>query len=362
MAKRKIKKKVKITIVILCFFGVLLISSSFLLMYLSSPVDRRSDAFIEVEVKSGSSTATIADDLKRRGLIKSSLLFRVMAKFNTSKTLKASVYQFQKSMNLNQILDLLTEGSKYNPDVVKITFVEGETIKKYALKIAEATNHTYEEVMEKVSDTNYLSSLVNQYFFLGEEVLNPNIYVPLEGYLTPNTYEFKNKDVSIEEIFKVMLDQTEKELSPYKDMVEKSGRTFHEYVTLASMLELEGTNETSRKMIAGVFNNRLEIGMNLGSDVTTYYGLQQEMTQDLTAAQFATSNPYNTRAKDMAGKFPIGPICNPSKESIEASFHPTDSSYLFFVADKNGKIYYTKTEKEHLKKVQEIKDAGDWIW
>ncbi len=362
MAKRKIKKKVKLTIVILCILGGLLISSSFLLMYLSSPVDRKSNTVVEVEVKSGSSTAMIANDLKKRGLIKSALLFRVMAKFNTSRTLKASVYQFQKSMNLNQIIDLLTEGSKYNPDVIKITFVEGETIKKYALKIAEVTNHTYEEVMAKVSDGNYLSSLVSQYFFLGEEILNPNIYVPLEGYLTPNTYEFKNKDVSIEEIFKVMLNQTEKELLPYKERVEKSGRTYHEYITLASMLELEGTNETNRKMIAGVFNNRLEIGMNLGSDVTTYYGLQQEMTGDLTAAQFAASNSYNTRAKNMAGKFPIGPICNPSKESIEASFHPTNSSYLFFVADKHGKIYYTKTEKEHLKKVEEIKKSGDWIW
>ena len=177
MAKRKIKKKVKITIVILSALGIFLISSSFLLMYLSSPVDKKSSTVIEVEVKSGSSTAMIANDLKERGLIKSALLFRIMAKLNTSKTLKASVYQFQKSMNLNQIIDLLTEGSKYNPDAIKITFVEGETIKKYALKIAEATNHTYEEVMAKTSDSTYLSSLVSQYFFLGEEILNPNISV-----------------------------------------------------------------------------------------------------------------------------------------------------------------------------------------
>ncbi len=128
------------------------------------------------------------------------------------------------------------------------------------------------------------------------------------------------------------------------------------------MLELEGTNSTNRKMIAQVFYNRLNLGMNLGSDVTTYYAFQEEMDKDLTAKQFNTSNPYNTRAKNMNGKLPVGPICNPSISSIDASFNPTDNDYLFFVADKHGKIYYTKTEKEHLNKVAEIKEKGDWIW
>jgi UPF0755 protein len=64
----------------------------------------------------------------------------------------------------------------------------------------------------------------------------------------------------------------------------------------------------------------------------------------------------------MIGKMPVGPICNPSLSSIEASAKPTDNDYLFFVADKNGKIYYTKTNAEHEKKVAEIKANGDWIW
>lgn len=159
-----------------------------------------------------------------------------------------------------------------------------------------------------------------------------------------------------------MLDQTAKELNSYKATIENSKYSVHEYLTLASMLELEGTNAKNRKMIAGVFYNRLRLGMSLGSDVTTYYAFGEEMNKDLTSAQFSTSNPYNTRSSDMAGKLPVGPICNPSKESIDASINPTDNDYLFFVADKNKKIYYTKTEKEHLKTVAEIKERGDWIW
>lgn len=362
MKKRRLKKSVRIILFILCFVAIVTISSGLLYLYLTSPVDKNSQATIEVAIKKGSSTKNIARTLKRRGLIKSEILFRIVAKCSSKGTLKASVYQFKKSMSFNEILDLMTAGSKYNPDTLRITFVEGENIKKYAKKIADKTNNSYDQVLEKMNNKDYLKTLINKYYFLSDEILNSNIYFPLEGYLMPNTYEFSSKNVSVEEIIEVMLDQTSLELDRYKEKIESSGKTYHEYLTLASMLELEGTNAKNRKMIAGVFYNRLNKGMNLGSDVTTYYGLQQDMDKDLTVSQFQTSNPYNTRAADMAGKYPVGPICNPSISSINASIDPQESDYLYFVADKNGNIYYTKTEAEHLKKVQEIKEAGDWIW
>ena len=86
------------------------------------------------------------------------------------------------------------------------------------------------------------------------------------------------------------------------------------------------------------------------------------MNQDLTAQQFATVNPYNTRSTTMMGKMPIGPICNPSDSSLEASVTPVQTTYLYFVADKYGKIYFTNTLAEHNAKVKEIKEKGDWIW
>ena len=102
--------------------------------------------------------------------------------------------------------------------------------------------------------------------------------------------------------------------------------------------------------------------MNMGSDVTAYYGLQLPMTSDLTAEQFNDVNAYNTRAPQMVGKMPVGPICNPGKTSIAASVNPTKSDYYYFVADKNGKIYYSRTSTEHYQKVAELKANGDWIW
>ena len=115
-------------------------------------------------------------------------------------------------------------------------------------------------------------------------------------------------------------------------------------------------------MIISVFNNRLDQGMNLGSDVTTYYAFNEEMNSDLTSEMFNTYNPYNTRSAEMAGRLPVGPICNPSISSIDAAINPSTSDYLYFVADKNRNVYFTKSASEHENKVQELKENGDWIW
>ena len=357
--KLKIKNLIKLMLIIaIITMGIL----SLVVVHLKSPVDKNSTANIEVSIESGTSVSEIAKTLKDEELIRSEFLFKVMVKLHKGKTLKATVYELQKSMSLEEIVNILTEGNSYNPDLVRITFNEGDSVKKIAKKIDKYTNNTYDEVLEKVKDTTYIDSLISKYWFLTVDIKNPNIYIPLEGYLSPNTYEFKNKDVSIENIIETMLDQTEKELDEYKTVIDSSKYNIHQYITLASMLELEGTNSKNRKMIAGVFYNRLNKGMNLGSDVTTYYAFQEEMNKDLTVKQFNSSNPYNTRASDMGGKLPVGPICSPSKSSIEASINPTTNDYLFFVADKHGKIYYSKTDSEHQNKVKEIKERGDWIW
>lgn len=328
-------------------------------MYLSGPVDSSNNTDIEVVIPSGTSTKNIGKILKEKNLIRNELFFSVYVKLNSKNSLKASVYTLRKSMELSKIVNILTNGNNYNENVVTITFKEGMRLTDYAKEIASKTNNTYEQVIDVCNDKEYLNTLINKYWFLTDDILDSNIYYPLEGYLAPNTYQFKDKDVSVKDIVKVMLDQTDKELTKYKDKITDN---IHYYITMASIVELEGTNTKNRKMIVGVFNNRLKSKMNIGSDVTTYYALQYPMTSDLTTKQFATVNPYNTRGANMEGKMPIGPICNPSMSSIEASINPTDNNYLYFVADKNKEIFYSRTLKEHEALVQEIKDKGDWIW
>lgn len=343
---------------IFLILGLLLLGTFGFYQYEISPTDKKSTATYEVVVKQGMSTSEIADLLKKKNLIRNSFFFKVYMKLNRKQTIKAATYDLKKSMDLDTIISLLEVG-KANDDI-SITFKEGKTIKDYAKVLSTNTNISEEDFLAKMKDKTYLTSLINSYWFLTDTILNDDIYYGLEGYLAPDTYNFKDKDVSIEEVVKTLLDQEETNLEPYKNKVNKAN--IHDILTLASMAELEGVKEKDRKMIVGVFQNRLSKNMNLGSDVTTYYAFSEDMTNDLTSEMFNTYNPYNTRSSQMAGKLPVGPICNPSKSSIEASINPTSSDYYYFVADKNGNVYYTKTSSEHSAKVKELKDKGDWIW
>lgn len=360
MEEQQIKKKPTPLLKTLIVVAIILLLLVIISIYLISPVNRRNKEPIDVEIASGTSTSQIGELLKDNKLIKSRLLFRIYITTKGKHSLKAGTYRFNQSMSLEDIVEELSNGSSYNPNLVVLTFKEGERLTDYAEVIAVGTNHTYEEVIAKLNDKTYLNELINKYWFLTNDILNEEIYYPLEGYLSPNTYHFKDKDVEIEDIMTKILDQEEKELEKYKTSL--TTENVHKILTMASVVELEGTNSENKKMITGIFYNRINSGFNMGSDVTTYYALQRPMTTDLTSQQFATVNPYNTRSTTMIGKLPVGPISNPSDESIDATINYTDNDYLFFVADKKGRIYYSRTNAEHEKTIKKIKDEGNWIW
>ena len=354
-----VKRKAKPLLFIIILFAFMLVGLGGAWVYLSSPVEAGNQELIDVEIASGTGTNKIGEILKEKNLIHSKYMFLVYVKLYKVNNLKAATYQLNKGMNLSEVIETLQNGSTYNPNAIKLTFKEGQRITDFAKTIANNTNNDYDSIITMMKDREYISKLIPNYWFLTDVILDNEIYYPLEGYLAPDTYYFDNKDVSVDDIINTMLKEMDKKLASYKSSI---GNDIHKYMTMASIVELEGTNTENRKMIVGVFNNRLNSGMNLGSDVTTYYGLQADMKNDLTSQQFNTVNAYNTRTNAMIGKLPIGPICNPSLSSIEASVNPTDNDYLFFVADKHGKIYYTKTMKEHEAKIAEIKANGDWIF
>ena len=101
--------------------------------------------------------------------------------------------------------------------------------------------------------------------------------------------------------------------------------------------------------------------MKLGSDVTTYYGIKIDMGErNLTKNEINTYNPYNTRGPNMNGKLPVGPIASVSKDAINATLNPDSSSYLYFVTDTSGKIYFSNTYEEHQKIIQNLRRQGLW--
>ncbi|MBQ6497373.1 MAG: endolytic transglycosylase MltG [Bacilli bacterium] len=353
--KKKMKPGIKIVIVI----GIVILGLFVMWFSLTGPVKMGNKENIEVEIKTGTSRSAIGNTLKEKKVIRSAFMFKVYTVIVPTDHLKAGTYLFNQNMSLREVVSELEKGSNYNPDLVVLTLKEGKRITDYAKLIADKTNNSYDSVINVFKDREYTKELINKYWFLTDKILDKNIYYPLEGYLFPDTYHFENKDVEVKEIIDKVLEETDNKLSEYRDELSKDP---HYYMTMASVVELEGTNTTNRKMIVGIFKNRMSSGMNMGSDVTTYYALQKSMNQDLASSEFLVDNPYNTRSVNMIGKMPVGPICSSSLSSIDASLHPTDSDYLFFVADKHGNIYYTRTNAEHDKKVAEIKEKGDWIW
>lgn len=357
-----VKRKPKLLLILLIILALIILMVLGIIFYIKlslGAVDKKDKRSIEVVIPAGSSSNEIASILKEKDLIKNEYIFKIYLKLKKANSLKATTYQMNKTMDVESIVLMLEKGNAYNPNQIKITFKEGKRITDYIDVIAKATGKSSEEVLSVFNDKENLNNFINKYWFLTSDILNENIYYPLEGYLAPETYYFDSKDVAIVDIIDTLLKQMEINLEKYRATIENN---ISYYITMASIVELEGTNTENRKMIVGIFQNRLSNGMNMGSDVTTYYALQKTMTTDLTTEEFATSNLYNTRGPGMIGKMPIGPICNFSVSSLEASVNPTKNDYYFFVADKNGKVFYTKTNQEHEAVIADIKEKGDWIW
>lgn len=300
-------------------------------------------------VESGSSSADIVDSLYDNRLIRNKFVGYVYLKLHGNYVLQAGVYDLDRSMSLPEILDYMFNGKVVN-DSVSITFVEGKRLVSYVKQIAENFPYTEEEILAKLSDKEYLSSLIEKYWFLTDEILNDKLYYALEGYLYPNTYQFA-KDASIEEIIDKLLGATGSVLNEYRDLIRGSNYSVHEVLAMASIIELEAVNSDDRATVSQVIHKRLELGMTLGMDVTTYYAVKKDMSEALLYSDLEVNNPFNTRV--VAG-LPVGPICNSSVESIDAVFKPSQTNYIYFYADiKTGKVYFAETHEEFLNLVEQ---------
>ncbi|MDE5587229.1 MAG: endolytic transglycosylase MltG [Bacilli bacterium] len=329
----KVFRNIALAVVVLT--AVLVIGLCGIYKYMLSPIGKGTET-IEVEIPANSSRKTIAKILKEKKLIRDENFFLLYVKLFKISDMKAGYYDLSKSMSTEDLVEELRKGSTKNPHEVQITFQEGITMRQVATIISSKTENSYDAVLEKANDPVYLKKLIEKYWFIEDSVLQEGIYYGLEGYLFPDTYSLTNKEVSIEYIFEKMLDGMARVLEPYKEDIEKSSYTIHQILSLASMVEKESATVTDRSKVASVFYNRLKTNMSLGSDVTTRYAFQvDDPKQRLTAVQYNTPNPYNTRVTDgsMNGKLPIGPICTISKTSLEASVHPEETNYLFFIAN-----------------------------
>lgn len=353
--KRRLKKPLKIIIGIILLCTVVIVS-----YFIGISKVNNKDEPIEFIVEKGNTFSSISKALKEKKLIRSEICYKIYLKLHHIDGLQSGSYELKQNMNVKELVKELENHTIYNQNVTKITFKEGINMRQIVKLISENTENTEEQIYEILKNQEYLQELINKYWFLEDDIKNEKIYYSLEGYLFPDTYEF-HVDSDIKTIFKAMLDNMEKKLEPYKKKIQNNSYSIHQIMTLASIVELEAAGSDDRAGVAGVFYNRLKSGMSLGSDVTTYYAIKVDMSErDLYQSELDDYNAYNTRSSKMAGKLPIGPICIPGLDAIKAAIEPTDHNYLYFVADKNKKTYFSKSSSEHVNTVARLKKENLW--
>ena len=225
---------------------------------------------VEINIKNGTSANEIINILDENNLIRSKFFTKVYLKFS-NYNLQAGIYELNTSMNTREILKYLNDGKVTNKYNLRITFNEGLNVRGIAKIISNNTNNKYEDVIKVFEDREYAKKLIDKYWFLTDDILKTGIYYPLEGYLFPDTYEFMNKDVSVDTIITTLLNEFNKKVSPYKEEIENSNYNIHELITLASIAESESLPGADRKKVVSVSVNRMKKGMSLGSDMTAYY-------------------------------------------------------------------------------------------
>ena len=286
-----------------------------------------------LEIPKGSSAAKVSQILQEKGVWKDGLAFKVRNKMD-KPSLKAGWYEIPPQQTLEQIFALLESGKNA---VRRVTIPEGRA----SWEIPAYLKKTFPDLNE-----DRWNKLVQDPKFAHSLGVDAN---SLEGYLLPDTYPFPI-DADEETILKQMVAAN---MKVRDEMKEKPGSkwavlgNWHKVLTLASVVEEETGKEDERPLIAGVFHNRLEIGMPLGADPTVRF-IFRNLTGPIYKSQLNSDSPYNTRK--FKGLMP-GPISNPGRKAIEAALFPANTKALYFVAkdDGSGTHFFSNTLTDHNK-------------
>lgn len=367
-AKKKKKSRLKGFLVTVLVLLILLGAGGFFgLRYAESalqPVDPSSKQYMTVQIPDGSNAQEIGSTLEKSGVIKNGLVFILYVKYKNYNELKSGYYNLQKSMSVEDVIKELQKGGTPEPQEVtlaSLTIPEGYTLEQIAQTVGQLQGNfkealTAEAFLAKVQDENFIAQEVTKYPNLLESLptKDSGVRYRLEGYLFPATYTIK-ENTTVESLIDEMLAAMDKNLSSHYATIKEKNLTVNELLTIASLVEKEGAKTEDRKLIAGVFYNRLNLGMPLQSNIAILYA-EGKLGQNISLADDAAidtsiDSPYNDYTK--VGLMP-GPVDSPSLDAIESSINQTKSDYLYFVANvQDGKVYYATTLEEHDRNVQE---------
>ena len=339
-----------------CTFGFFWVKSSL------EPINTEATKTIQVEIPEGSSTKEIANILFENDLIKNATVFNYYSKIKSYNNYQSGFYNLSQSMSVDDLAKALQESgtpTAQEEPAGKVLIVEGYTLTQIANSVTlnaktddktDKTPFTSEEFLATVTNQEFIDRMVATYpnLFASLPAADSGVIYRLEGYLFPAVYDYYD-DTTIEDLVEQMISTTNARLQPYYEAIANKNLTVNEVLTLASLVEKEGSTDEDRRNIASVFFNRLNAEMPLQSNIAILYA-QGKLGEETTLAEdtnidTSIESPYNIYWR--AGLMP-GPVDSPSLSAIEAVLNENATDYYYFVADvTTGTVYFANTIEEH---------------
>jgi UPF0755 protein len=306
--------------------------------YVETPLDPSSNATTVFRVETGENLRTVSRRLEKEGLIRFGEVFRTYGRLR-KLPLQAGEFELSAGMSPKRILEVLAFG---RPILYRLHFAEGLTMREVARAVGESGLTTAGRFLAACRDTEFLRSRgVNA--------------TDAEGYLFPETYFFPRiPEQDPYPILDALLDAFRKNVADLPQAADPL--ELHRMVILASLVEKETAVPSERPLVAGVYANRMRLGMLLQCDPTIIYGLGDSFDGNLKRSHLKDpSNPYNTYVHP---GLPPGPICSPGRAALVAASAPEKHKFLYFVARSDGSHHFSRTLREHTNAVIKYQRKG----
>lgn len=339
-----IKKIFLISFIALIFFGVHLYRNIFITNIASEfPVGEK---MVKILINPDMSFNGLIDQMTSIGL-KTPLGIDWYAKYTGfDRKLQPGKFELSRPVTVSDLFKVLSEKTKIETSITILPGWDLRDLAKYLVKqeIAKNTDEVYSLLGKPAEYTIPNLSPTEISWVTGKPSR-----VSLEGYLAPDTYSIYN-NATLEEVVDKLLQQRQKQLEPLAAEIKASGRTMHEIMTMAALLEREVRTPKDKAIVADIFWKRHDANMGLQADSTVHYATAKEGTVFTTKADRESTNPWNTYKYP---GLPPGPIALPGMASIEAAIHPAKNNYWYFLTTLDtGEVKYGKTLAEHNANVQ----------
>ncbi|OGY41973.1 MAG: hypothetical protein A2Y67_01090 [Candidatus Buchananbacteria bacterium RBG_13_39_9] len=334
-------KKYSLLVIVIVIVMVIIAGWVFKIVFISQSNGNLTKNFV---VKAGSGVNQISHDLKKAGLIDSSSVFETYLWLKKSEgKILAGEHTLSPAWSIRKLVNALTSGSALENEAV-IKIIEGWDLYDLA-DYFEKNNIVSKDDFYKLvgqpgqHDNKNLLNWAKDYKFLEEKPAG----VSLEGYLFPDTYRVY-KNAKIEDVIKKTLDNFGQKIdAKVMSDINAQNKSLYDILTLASIIEKEAKTAADKKTVAGVYYNRLEIGMALQADPTVNY-VTGKTTDRPSLDDLKVDSLYNTYQYP---GLPPGPICNPGLDSILAAVYPEKNDYFYFINTPDGKLIFAKDLDEH---------------